>query len=225
MIQHVFKIFSVLLTACMLLSGSVQNGLAASPSPALKQALQLDRQKFFEESIPHWKKVLQSNPEKNIDVYAGIKLSHALAHSGQLNDAMEEAVKLAKRHPDDFHVQFNLGNMTSAIRKYPEAVKSYQKIVTSHPKEGLSYVGLGLSLFGDRKTDESVKTLRQVRKLFKKQKNISWYQNVRIMIGQIKSFAPYPPDFSDLWLTNTLKDVRDTYRDTLFREFEDNLGL
>lgn len=152
-------------------------------------------------------------------------MSHALAHSGQLNDAMEEAVKLAKRHPDDFHVQFNLGNMTSAIRKYPEAVKSYQKIVTSHPKEGLSYVGLGLSLFGDRKTDESVKTLRQVRKLFKKQKNISWYQNVRIMIGQIKSFAPYPPDFSDLWLTNTLKDVRDTYRDTLFREFEDNLGL
>ena len=93
------------------------------------------------------------------------------------------------------------------------------------PDEGLAYVGYGLSLFGDQKPDEAVSALRKVRKLFKVQKNISWYQHVRFMIGQIKGFAMYPPDFSSLWLANNLKKVREFYESSVFKVYEKQLSL
>ncbi len=199
-------------------------GSSALADP-FKEALTLDRQGFYQETLPHWKKFLESRPEKKLDVYGHIKLCIVMNRMGNLGQAFEVAKRLADRYPDDFHAQFNLGNMTSAVKMYPEAITAYQTVTQMHPKEGLGHIGLGLSLFGDRKTDQSLDTLRKVRSLFKKQKNISWYQNTRIMIGQIKSFAPYPPDFSDLWLNNNLKSIRDTYNRTLFLEYEKGLNL
>ena len=49
----------------------------------------------------------------------------------------------------------------------------------------------------------------------KAKKNISWYRDTRVMIGQIKHFAKFPPHFSTLWITNNLKLVRDTYENTI----------
>lgn len=190
-----------------------------------KEALTLDRQGFYQETLPHWKAFLASHPEKKLDVYGHIKLCIIMNRMGNLGQAFEVAKRLAERYPDDFHAQFNLGNMTSAVKKFPEAVQAYQTAIKMHPEEGLGHIGLGLSLFGDRKTEKSLNILRNARSLFKKQKNISWHQNTRIMIGQIKSFAPYPPDFSDLWLNNNLKTIRDTYHRTLFIEYEKELNL
>ena len=36
------------------------------------------------------------------------------------------------------------------------------------------------------------------------------------MVGQIKDFEKYPPHFSNLWLTNNLKVVHDTYEKAVF---------
>ncbi len=191
----------------------------------LQEALTLDRQGFIEESIQAWKKVLDSKPEKKIHIYAQIKLCIAYSKSSMFGDALKEAKNLAEKFPNQFNVAFNLGNMYSATHQYQQAIEAYKKVVELQPNEGLGYVGLGLSLFGNQIVEESLETLRKVRKLFKTQKNISWYQNVRIMIGQIKGFAPYPPDFSNLWLANNLREIRTTYEQTIFRNFEKQLNL
>ncbi len=198
--------------------------VSASADP-LKEALELDRQGFIGETVPHWEAFIASEPEKPLEVYSTVKLCVAFHKMGRLIEAYETAHKLAERYPDDLHAQFNLANMGSGVRRFPEAVSAYRKVTELSPGEGLGKIGLGLALFGDRKTDTALEVLREARNLFKKQKNISWYQNTRIMIGQMKSFAPYPPDFSDLWLSNNLKTIRDTYYRTLFLEYEKGLNL
>ena len=37
------------------------------------------------------------------------------------------------------------------------------------------------------------------------------------MVHQIKGFAKYPPNFSDLWLENSLELVRHTYEKAVFK--------
>ena len=192
---------------------------------ALKEALKLDRQGFMAESIPEWNKYLQTRPEKELTIYAHIKIIIAYSRTGNVGEALKSAKALAISYPDHYDVQFNLGNMLSATHQYAEATQAYLKAATMRPDEGLSFVGYGICLFGDQKPDEAVKALRQVRKLFKSQKNIGWYQHVRIMIGQIKGFAMYPPDFSNLWRTNNLTKVRETYETSVFAVFEKQLNL
>ena len=192
---------------------------------ALKEALKLDRQGFMAESIPEWNKFLQTRPEKKLDIYARIKIIIAYSRSGNVGEALTSAKALAASYPDHYDVQFNLGNMLSATHQYGEAAQAYMKAATMQPDEGLAFVGYGICLFGDQKPDAAVQALKKVRKLFKSQKNIGWYQHVRIMIGQIKGFAMYPPDFSNLWRTNNLTKVRETYETSVFAVFEKQLNL
>lgn len=192
---------------------------------ALKEALELDRQGFMAESIPEWKKFLQTQPEKKLQIYAQIKIIIAYSRTGNVGEALKSAKALAASYPDHYDVQFNLGNMLSTTHQYAEAAQTYQKAAAMRPGEGLAFVGYGICLFGDQKPDEAIQVLRTVKKLFKSQKNIGWYQHVRIMIGQIKGFAVYPPDFSNLWRTNNLTKVRKTYESSVFAIFEKQLNL
>ena len=201
------------------------NHYSYAADPELTEALTLDRQGFIAESIPHWHKFLQTSPKTDLQIYAQLKISIAYAKTGSFGEAVKAAQSLAEAHPAHYDAQFNLGNMLSATHQFTEAGRAYNKAADLNKEEGLAFVGLGLSLFGEGKPDEAVKVLRKVRKLFKSQKNISWYQHVRIMIGQLKGFAPYPPSFSELWLTNNLNKVRETYQKSVFREFEKQLGL
>ena len=81
---------------------------------------------------------------------------------------------------------------------------------------GLGYVGLGLSLFGNNDSKNAIEVLLKANKLFKEKKNISWYRDTRVMIGQIKHFSKFPPSFSNLWLKNNLDLVRNTYEKGVF---------
>lgn len=198
---------------------------ATNKNAHLEEAMTLDQQGFVAESVPVWQAFLGTEPPKELYVYGAIKLSLAQAKMGRFLDAMKTAQVLANKYPDHFEAQFNLGNMMSAVQRFDQAVEAFKKVVAMRPQEGLGYVGLGLAYFGGGNTEEGVKTLRQARELFKEQKNISWYQNIRIMIGQMKSFAPYPPDFSNLWLTNNIRTVRDTYEKGVFRRYEETLDL
>ncbi len=194
-------------------------------NPSLQEALDLDRQGFVAESIPAWKKFLKTQPEEKLAIYAQIKVTIAHSQTGNFGEALKSAKALAASHPDHYDAQFNLANMLSATHQYAEAAQAYLKATTIRPNEGLAFVGYGICLFGDQKTDQAIQVLRKVRKLFKSQKNISWYQHVRIMIGQIKGFKMYPPEFSDLWRTNNLRKVRETYRSGVFTVFEKQLNL
>lgn len=212
-----------------LIAGLWVLGLGVSPlragSAALEEALKLDRQGFLAESVPEWEKFLGTGPEKKLDIYAHIKITFAHSHTGNVGEALKTAKALAAAHPDHYDVQFNLGNMLSATHQYAEAAEAYLKASTLRPDEGLAYVGYGICLFGDQKPVLAVQVLRKVKDLFKSQKNIRWYQHVRIMIGQIKGFAMYPPDFSTLWRTNNLKKVREAYETGVFPTFEKQLNL
>ncbi|CCQ91916.1 exported hypothetical protein [Nitrospina gracilis 3/211] len=207
------------------LAAAVPGAVAAPQSPELQEALTLDRDEFVAESIAAWQKYIETSPPKNMHIYAGVKMCIAYAKTGRFLEAMKAAQALADKYPNHYDVQFNLANMMSAVQRFDQAVAAFHKVVEMRPQEGLGHVGLGLALFGNGKTDEAVKRLRQARALFKEQKNISWYQNVRIMIGQMKSFAPYPPDFSNLWLTNNIRTIRDTYETGVFRQYEETLNL
>ncbi len=218
------RIPTLALVVALWIYGFTPHALAAADS-ALKEALELDRQDFIAESIPFWQQFLQTRPEQKLHIYAQIKMSIAYAKTGNFGEAVQSAKALAETYPGHYDVQFNLGNMLSATQQFDGAVKAYREATTMRPDEGLAYVGYGLSLFGDQKPDEAVSALRKVRKLFKVQKNISWYQHVRIMIGQIKGFARFPLDFSSLWLNNNLKKVREFYESSVFKVYEKQLSL
>ncbi len=218
------RIPALTLIVALWIFGFATHGLSAA-DPALKEAMELDRQDFIAESIPLWQQFLQTRPDKKLQIFAQIKMSIAYAKTGNFGEAVQSAKALAETYPDHYDVQFHLGNMLSATQQFDGAAQAYRKATTMRPGEGLAYVGYGLSLFGDQKPDEAVSVLRKVRKLFKVQKNISWYQHVRIMIGQIKGFAMYPPDFSRLWLANNLKKVREFYESSVFKVYEKQLNL
>ena len=217
------KLVIHIMVGLWILGLGAHSGFALDSS--LKQALELDRQNFLAESIPAWQKFLQTGPGKKLHVYAQVKITVAYSKTGNFGEALKSSKALVGAFPDQFDAQFNLGNMLSATHQYAEAVQAFEKASALRPTEGLAYVGHGLSLFGAEKPEEAVVVLRKVRKLFKQQKNIAWYQHVRIMIGQIKGFAHYPPSFSELWRANNLKKVRDTYESAVLKTLEKDLDL
>jgi tetratricopeptide (TPR) repeat protein len=119
-------------------------------------------------------------------------------------------------HPNNFDAHFSIANSLSAFKNFSKAIKSYKKATTLNPMEGLTYVGLGLSLFGNGNSKNAIKALLKANKLFKEKKNISWHQDTRVMVAQIKHFAKFPPHFSNLWTTNNLKLVHETYEKGVF---------
>ena len=217
------NIIRISLTA--VLTGFLMSASVSADPALLKEAMELDRQDFIEESIDAWEKFLQTQPDKNLHIFAQIKMGIAYYKVGKFLEAKDSASGLAKKYPDHFEVNFHLGNMMTSVGQFAEATQAYEKVVRLRPNEGLGYVGLGLSYFGEQKPEPAIKILRKVRTLFKNQKNVAWHQNVRIMIGQIKGFAAYRPEFATLWLTNNLKVVRDTYESSVFKTFEEELSF
>ena len=74
-------------------------------------------------------------------------------------------------------------------------------------------MGLAFSYFGDQKPELAIKELKKGMKIFKTNKNISWYRDCRLAINQIKGFARFPKSFSALWLGKNFKRVHETYID------------
>ena len=192
------------------------DALAISPEELLKKALTLEDDGFLEEATRSWEKLSAVENNLNFVIFAQLKLGTTYLKLKQFQKSIDILRVTTMSHPDSFDAHFSFANSLSAFKIFPEAIKSYQKTITLKSKEGLGYVGLGLSLFGNGDSLNAVKTLLKANKLFKEKKNISWYQDTRVMVAQIKHFAKFPPHFSDLWLTNNLKLVHDTYEKTLF---------
>lgn len=180
-------------------------------SDLLKQAQNLDHEEFFDEAVELWQKIITANPSANITLYAKLKLTTTYSHLGQLHKAVATSKALTESNPDHYHVWFHLGNALARLQQYPEAAEAYLKATQLEPEKGLSRVALAFVYFGDEKPDSAIDQLKKAMKIFKANKNISWYRDCRLAINQIKSFARFPPNFADLWLEKNLKRVQDTY--------------
>ncbi|MBT3922770.1 MAG: tetratricopeptide repeat protein [Nitrospina sp.] len=177
----------------------------------LEKARNLDKEEFFEDAVKYWEKTLEANPPSNIGLYAKLKLANTYSRLQQLDKTVEIAKALTESNPDHFDSWFHFANALAAMQQYPKAVEAFKKTILLKPEEGLGRVGLAFAYFGDGKPDSAIEEFRQAKKIFKANKNISWYRDCRLAINQIKGFARFPPKFADLWLGNNLKRVQDTY--------------
>jgi len=192
------------------------DALAINPGELLKKARALEGNGFLEEATQSWEKLTTVDTNLNFVIYAQLKLGTTYLKLKQFEKSIDILKITTMSHPDNFDAHFSLANSLSAFKNFPEAIKSYKKTITLKPKEALSYVGLGLSLFGNGDSESAIKALLKANKSFKEKKNISWHRDTRVMIAQIKHFAKFPPHFSNLWLSNNLKLVHDTYEKAVF---------
>ncbi len=189
----------------------------AQTADALYQkAAQLDEDGFLEEAVGTWEQVLEAQPEKKLETLTRLRLSSTYIKLSEMTKAVDVGKRLVLSQPDLFDAQFHLGNAQSKLKNYPEAIEAYKKTVQLRPDEGLGYIALSLAYFGNKNPDAAVEQLQMAKKIFKKKKNISWYRDARIMVQQIRGFAPYPPNFADLWLANNIDLVRNTYEKNVF---------
>ena len=189
---------------------------AQSPEELFNQAMSLDKDGFLEESTEVWEKLLKANPDDNLKKTAQLKLASTLFKLLKFNKSEELVRDLIRSDANSYHAHFHLANILTAQRKFSEAISEFQIIIELRPEEGLGFVGLALSHFGNREPDMAIQQTKSARAIFRKKKNIVWTQNMRIMAQQIKSFAIYRPSFSDLWLENNLKLIHKTYEEKLF---------
>ena len=209
-----FKSRLTKITLCLLIFLCLFPAIALSQesyTSFLEKARNLDKDGFFEDAVKYWQKTLEANPPSNISLYAKLKLTNTYSQLGQLDKTIEISKALTESHPDHFDSWFHFANALAAMQQYPEAVEAFNKAILLKPEEGLGRVGLAFAYFGDGKPDSAIEEFRQAKKIFKANKNISWYRDCRLAINQIKGFARFPPKFADLWLGNNLKRVQDTY--------------
>ncbi|MBT3366539.1 MAG: tetratricopeptide repeat protein [Nitrospina sp.] len=209
-----FKSRLTKITLCLLIFLCLLPAIALSQesyTSFLEKARNLDKDGFFEDAVKYWQKTLEANPPSNISLYAKLKLTNTYSQLGQLDKTIEISKALTESHPDHFDSWFHFANALAAMQQYPEAVEAFNKAILLKPEEGLGRVGLAFAYFGDGKPDSAIEEFRQAKKIFKANKNISWYRDCRLAINQIKGFARFPPKFADLWLGNNLKRVQDTY--------------
>jgi tetratricopeptide (TPR) repeat protein len=189
---------------------------ADTATDLFQKAAQLDKDGFLDEAARALEQVLKARPEKNLATLTRLRLSSIYIKLAEIFKAVEMGEALVLSRPDLFDAHFHLGNAQSKLKKFPEAIEAYKKTTELRPDEGLGYIALALAYFGNRNPDAAVEQLKTAKKIFKKKKNISWYRDSRIMVQQIRGFAPYPPNFSDLWLANNLELVRNTYEKNVF---------
>ena len=192
------------------------DALALSPEELLKKAHTLEGNGFLEEATKSWEELTLIDTNPSFIIYAQLKFGNTYLKLKQFKKSIDILKIATTSHPNSFDAHFSLANSLSAFKNFSEAIKYYQKATTLNPMEGLTYVGLGLSLFGNGNSKKATKTLLKANKLFKEKKNIPWYQDTRVMIAQIKHFAKFPPHFSNLWTTNNLKLIHDTYEKAVF---------
>jgi len=212
--QQPFRIVQLLIFSVMISMAFSTYSKADTYKTSLKEALELDKDGFYEEAIEYWEKLLIDSPP-NIRLFAGLKISGTNTKLGNLNRAVEVSQNLTESHPQQYESWFSFANTSGAIKKYPQAISAFKKTIKLKPEEGLGRVGLAFAYYGDEKPDLAIEELKDAMKNFKANKNISWYRDCRLAIRQIKDFARFPPKFAELWLKNNLKRVQDTFESSV----------
>lgn len=214
------KIGLLILTPFYIFVLTVATTGAETATSLYQKAATLNKDGFLEEAAETWEQVLEAQPEKSLKTLTQLRLSSTYIKLAEIIKAVEVGKSLVLSQPDLFDAHFHLGNAHSKLKNFPEAIEAYKKTIELRPDEGLGYIALSLAYFGNKNPDAAVGQLQIAKKIFKKKKNISWYRDSRIMVQQIRGFAPYPPNFADLWLANNLDLVRNTYEKNVFNPEE-----
>ena len=212
--QQPSRIIQLLIFSMMVNLAFSTSSKADTYKTYLKEALELDKDGFYEEAIEYWEKLLIDSPP-NIRLFAGLKISGTNTKLGKLNRAVEVSQNLTESYPQQYESWFSFANTSGAIKKYPQAISAFKKTIKLKPEEGLGKVGLAFAYFGDQKPDLAIEALKDAMKNFKANKNISWYRDCRLAIRQIKDFARFPPKYAELWLKNNLKRVQETFENSV----------
>ena len=191
---------------------------AESYDVALKKALELDKDGFYEEAIEYWEKSLKDSP-LNIKLFSNLKISGTYTRLGNLIRAEEISQVLTESHPNYYESWFNYANTSGALKKYSQAISAFKKSIEIKPREGLGKVGLAFAYFGDEKPGLAIAEFKGAMRIFKANKNIAWYRDCRLAINQIKGFSRFPPKFANLWLKKNLKRVQETFENSVL-DFE-----
>jgi len=191
---------------------------SAAGADPLEHALGLDRDGFHEEAASAWEEIIASRPGEGLLLFARLKLSSTCLDIGRPDQAVAQAEAAVALAPSSFDAHFHLANARSRMQDHAGARAAFMKAAELRPDEGLGLVGLALTQFAGGDPGLALETLTAAKAVFKKKRNIQWYQDTRIMMQQIKGFAKYPPDFANLWIENNLRLVRETYEKTLFND-------
>lgn len=202
----------------LLLLFSASLASAESYKAALNKALELDKDGFYEEAIGYWEKSRLASPA-NVRLFSSLKISRNYTRLGNPIRAAEISKSLAESHPQRYESWFSYANASGAIRNYPQAILAFKKSIELKPTEALGKVGLAIAYFGNGEPDLAITEFKSAMKIFKANKNISWYRDCRLAINQIKGFARFPPKFANLWLATNLKRVQDTFENSVL-DFE-----
>jgi len=182
---------------------------------SFEKARNLDQEEFFEEAENYWLKTLEANPPKNIILYTKLKLTYTNLHLGKLEEAFRISKSLTETYPNHYDSWFHFAIVLASLKRYTQVIEAFKKTTTLKPQEGLGRVGLAFAYFSTGKQDSAIEELKEAMKIFKSNKNISWYRDCRLAINQIKGFARFPKNFSELWLGKNFKRVQDTYLNTV----------
>ena len=75
-------------------------------------------------------------------------------------DAVPFLAAVQARHPDDFWVNFGLGNALSSGKKWPEAVGFYRAALAIRPSAAATHSNLGNAFAQNDQMDEAIQALR-----------------------------------------------------------------
>ena len=96
--QQLSRIIQLLVFSVMISMAFSTYSKADTYKTSLKEALELDKDGFYEEAIEYWEKLLIDSPP-NIRLFAGLKISGTKTKLGNLNRAVEVSQNLTESHP------------------------------------------------------------------------------------------------------------------------------
>jgi tetratricopeptide (TPR) repeat protein len=122
----------------------------------------LRKQGRLDESIYHYKKVIEINP-RDSDVY--LDIGAVLTAQRKFDEAISIYNKALQITPDLIELHINLGAALMESGKLEEAVKEFEKVLRIQPQNAFVHNNLGVAFLRQGKFDEAIEHLSQAIKI------------------------------------------------------------
>jgi Flp pilus assembly protein TadD len=121
-------------------------------------AAALREQGRLDETIYHYKRVLEINP-RVVEVY--LDLGAALTAKGEFSEAVSLYNKALQIAPDFIELRINLGIALIGSGKLTEAAEEYEKVLRIQPQNTFAHNNLGVIFLRQGKFDEAIEHFRR----------------------------------------------------------------
>lgn len=120
-------------------------------------ATTLDKQKRYSESLPHWRTLVETEPESP---YLQESLCIAYLRTEDTAKALQPCETATKLNPKDGDAWFNLGLVYRTNARYGDAANAFRKALERHDGFDENYL-LGVSLLDDGRAAEALTYLQK----------------------------------------------------------------